>query len=206
MLKINSDTSPDYSKSEINLGVREEIDMNSYVSAYYNFKLKNKYLEVIKNYIKSCSFIHEEIDSHGITGYRSCELNFVDESSEIHKMISGLFKELNNMYFHYDLFGTCEVQIIKYNIGGNYNWHADYGLSYNKKGVRKLSISIQLSDYIDYTGGELVICDHSKNYVLLDKNIGSGVIFDSKTPHKANAVKSGTRYVLVAWAHGPQLR
>ena len=47
---------------------------------------------------------------------------------------------------------TVEIQIVKYKIGGNYNWHCDYGLSQNPNADRKLSLSIQLSDEYEYDG------------------------------------------------------
>lgn len=196
----------DYSKSEIDNETRETVDMDSYVNAYYIFNLKKEFLEIIKKYSRECSYVHEEFDLPNIESYRACDLNFVEEGSKIHKIISGTFKQLNEKHFHYDLCGTIEVQIIRYKVGGNYNWHADYGLSHNKENVRKLSISMQLSNFDEYEGGELIICDHSRNYFPLGKRLGDSIIFDSKSPHKACPVKSGTRYVLVAWAHGPQLR
>lgn len=199
-------TKTDYSKSELPQDTREEVDLDNYVGAYYSFKLKGKYLDIILDYIKYCSYAHEEFDLPGMTSYRHCELNFVPKESKVMKIISGLFKQLNEKHFHYDLSGTCEVQIVKYNKGGNYNWHADYGLSENKDCVRKLSMSIQLTNYFEYEGCEVILCDHSRNYSTLSKELGSGMIFDSKTPHKVTPLTKGQRICLVAWAHGPQLR
>lgn len=196
----------DYSKSDLDPETREEVDMSNYVAAFYFFNLKKEYLDYIKNYSRNCDYVHEEYDLPNQESYRACDLNFIPENHKIHKIISGTFQQLNKKHFNYDLCGTCEVQIIRYNVGGNYNWHADYGLSHNKDAVRKLSISIQLSDFDEYTGGELIICDHSRVYSTLGKRLGNGMIFDSKSPHKASPVKSGIRYVLVAWAHGPQFR
>jgi len=198
----------DYSKSELDTN-RQPLDHTKYVNSFYEFKLKPKHIQYLKNYIKSIKkFYHEEFDLPNNPSYRHCELEFPlqKEHPEIYKIISGIFREINNKYFKYDLMETVEIQIVKYKIGGNYNWHCDYGLSQNPNADRKLSLSIQLSDEYEYDGCDLIVCDQSRSYHTLKKQIGCGIVFDSKTPHKVTHLTKGIRYCLVAWIHGPQLR
>lgn len=198
----------DYSKSELGTN-REEVDLSKYVNCYYEFKIKNKHIQYLRDYVKSIQkFYHEEFDAGNEKSYRHCELHFptLEEDPKIYKIISSIITEINNKYFNYDLFESLEIQIVKYNIGGNYNWHNDYGVSQNPNGDRKLSLSVQLSDGNEYEGCDLILCDNSRIYRTLTRNIGCGVVFDSKTPHKVTHLTKGIRYCLVAWAHGPKLR
>lgn len=198
----------DYSKSELNTD-RQPLDRTKYVECNYKFKLKSKHVQKLKDYIDSVKhFYHEEFDVHNQSSYRHCELSFPTEEDnpEIYKIISGVINEVNKKYFNYDLFETLEIQVVKYNVGGNYNWHCDYGVSANPNADRKLSLSLQLSEGSEYEGCDLIMCDHSRHYHTLERKIGCGVVFDSKTPHKVTHLIKGVRYCLVAWAHGPQLR
>jgi PKHD-type hydroxylase len=198
----------DYSKSELRAD-RKEIDHSKYVNSLYEFKLKTEYVKYLRNYIGSIKkFYHEEFDTPNKPSYRHCELEFPSktEHPKIYKIISNVFNEINNKYFKYDLSETLEIQIVKYDVGGNYNWHCDYGLSQNPDTDRKLSLSIQLSDKYEYQGCDLIMCDNSRRYHTLKKEIGCGVVFDSKTPHKVTHLTKGIRYSLVAWIHGPHLR
>ena len=198
----------DYSKSELEID-RQPIDYSKYVNSHYEFKLKPKHIEYLRNYIGTIKkFHHEEFDVADKLAYRHCELEFPikEEHPKIYKIVSSIFDEINNKYFKYDLFETVEIQIVKYDVGGNYNWHCDYGLSQNSNADRKLSLSLQLSDVYEYEGCDLILCDHSRIYHTLKREIGCGMVFDSKTPHKVTHLTKGIRYCLVAWRHGPQLR
>lgn len=202
--KINAD----YSKSELGPD-RDEVDESKYINVLYEFKIKDEYLKYLKNYVNSIGkFYHEEFDSNGAESYRHCELHFPtpEKDPQVFKIISGIIKQINNKYFKYDLFESFEVQFIKYNVGGNYGWHCDYGVSENKDADRKLSLSIQLSGGNEYEGCDLILCDSSRIYRNLSRNIGEGVVFDSKSPHKVTHLTKGVRYCVVAWAHGPRLR
>jgi hypothetical protein len=211
-LKTDSETlsrgRTNYSKSELDVD-RQPIDYSKYVNSYYEFKLKNKHVQYLTDYVKTIKkFYHEEFDVEDKLSYRHCELEIPskEQHPKIYKIVSGIFNEINNKYFKYDLVDSVEIQIIKYNIGGNYNWHCDYGLSQNPNADRKLSLSIQLSDEFEYEGCDLILCDQSRVYRNLNRKIGCGIVFDSKTPHKVTHLTNGVRYCLVAWMHGPQLR
>ena len=95
---------------------------------------------------------------------------------------------------------------MKYNIGGKYDWHSDYGVSPKRGVYRKLSMTIQLSDPSEYEGGELEIVDYYNRTHIFPKEKGMFIVFDSRIPHRVCPVTNGTRMSLVGWANGPKLR
>ena len=121
--------------------------------------------------------------------------------------------------FQYDVSEQC--QFTKYGEGQFYDWHCDsfddpYGERNQKnvsdefKGkIRKLSVTVSLSDPNTYRGGELEFSfSGSPNQrpvteeckTILPK--GSIVVFPSYVWHRVKPVLSGTRYSLVIWNCG----
>jgi len=198
---------------------REDDAYHDYSEPYLLFNLAQQNLNVLTNLV---STLKEEEwsedrynwnDSNGdeYKDYRYVDIIGLceDEDGDIFELIKNLFELSNDDNFNYDLDeDTIDIQILRYKEGGQYNWHADYGLSLNSnRGMtRKLSMSIQLSEESDYEGGELEWIDYSARHAYLQKHKGAGVVFDSRLPHRANPLKSGERLVLIAWASGPQLR
>jgi len=73
--------------------------------------------------------------------------------------------------------------------------------------TRKLSLTLQLSDPKDYSGGELefdMTVNKNKPYreVLKNKPQGTIVVFPSFIEHRVKPVKKGIRYSLVNWSCG----
>ena len=125
--------------------------------------------------------------------------------------------------FDYDL--AEDLQFTVYEPGGYYNWHSDGGSCNLSKAnpktttiekhwgkVRKISMTLNLSDPNDYEGGELVIDfgPHSQNErfktVEESKNQGSVIFFPSFTRHQIKPITRGTRYSLVMWVLGKPFR
>lgn len=69
---------------------------------------------------------------------------------------------------------------------------------YDETDVRKLSMTIQLSDPNDYEGGQFSIMGEN---IPLEEN--QAVIFPSFLPHEVHPVTKGKRNVIIAWALGP---
>ena len=90
------------------------------------------------------------------------------ETNWIFEKISFASKELNNRYFNFDIFGAIEgLQFTSYKApGGNYGKHMDsaYGIT-----IRKLSMSIQLSEPEKYEGGELCLHNSEKPIIFQKK-------------------------------------
>jgi len=118
--------------------------------------------------------------------------------------------------FDWDFLEEC--QFTKYKKGQHYDWHIDsWPHPYNKPNdpkehgkIRKLSVTLNLSDPKDYTGGELEFdfndggpMRDSKRSVcneILPK--GSLVVFPSHIWHRVKPVTSGERNSLVIWNLG----
>jgi PKHD-type hydroxylase len=115
--------------------------------------------------------------------------------------------------FQYDWAESC--QFTKYEKKQHYGWHCDSfktpynnpeNLNFNNK-IRKLSITISLSDPKDYKGGifEFDFKDKEKSNIVKCKEIlpqGSIVVFPSHVWHRITPVTKGTRYSLVTWILG----
>jgi|TARA_R110002060_G_C2120549_1_gene98681 PKHD-type hydroxylase len=117
--------------------------------------------------------------------------------------------------FQWDRSESC--QFTKYKKGQFYDWHCDsFDRPYvskdpNEHGkIRKLSVTVTLSDPKDYTGGELEFDFRNVNpnkkpnirkcTEILPK--GSLVVFPSFVWHRVCPVKSGERNSLVIWNLG----
>ena len=117
--------------------------------------------------------------------------------------------------FEWDFSESC--QFTKYEKGQYYDWHCDSWNApykpedFNSHGkIRKLSVTVSLSDPKDYKGGELEFDFRNKDpdkkpsiqkcTEILPK--GSLVVFPSFVWHRVCPVKKGSRYSLVIWNLG----
>ena len=191
------------------------MDYYEHIEPYQFFNLGSDHLQLMTEYIsdlKKSDYEHEEFEftdgylNKHFDRYRYCEIHHPGEDSIFYEIGTKIFNEINNKHFKYDLTDAVEFQILRYREGGNYNWHCDYGISPHSQLTRKLSMSIQLSEPSEYTGGDLDMIDYGNRTIKLQNIWGCGVVFDARTPHKANPVTSGVRDVLVGWASGPRLR
>ena len=191
---------------------------HEFIQPYYLETLQEEeYLE-IQEYIsnlsdsdykfnKNTEFSH--YDGYGdktIEKYRSCRIHYPQEDTILRRVGRNYFYSLNNKFWKYDLEDVFEFQLIKYDIGGNYNWHCDYGTAERPGLIRKLSMSIQLTPPEEYHGGELQVVDYSNRTITIPTDLGTVVVFDSKLPHKVWPVVWGQRISLVGWANGPRFR
>jgi len=130
---------------------------------------------------------------------------------EIHPYINEANKRAD-WKFDWDWSEAC--QFTKYKAGQYYGWHCDsWDGVYDREGptkgkVRKLSVTVSLSDKKDYTGGELEFQFRNKDNPKAStvcKSIlpkGSIVVFPSFVWHRVRPVKKGVRYSLVVWNLG----
>jgi PKHD-type hydroxylase len=123
-----------------------------------------------------------------------------------------------NAGWNFDIDSSEMCQFTKYGLNQYYHWHCDdLGVPYDSptelykhNKIRKLSVTISLSNPKDYKGGELEF-----NFNNPEKNKkqnirkcteilprGSIVVFPSFVWHRVCPVKQGTRYSLVIWNLG----
>ena len=124
--------------------------------------------------------------------------------------------EASGWNFKYD--ATELIQFTKYGPKQYYDWHCDsWPAPYNKpnepllnKKIRKLSVSVLLSDPKDFKGGEFEFDfrnhdpkDKENKQVAKELNKkGSMIVFPSFIWHRVKPVTKGVRYSLVLWYLG----
>ena len=107
-------------------------------------------------------------------------------------------------------------QFTVYDEGQYYDWHIDSSYDVYKKEddwnglMRKLSVTVSLSDPLDYEGGNLEFAidgdEPGKNLFQTCREIftkGSIVVFPSYVWHRITPVIKGRRLSLVQWNMGP---
>lgn len=116
--------------------------------------------------------------------------------------ITDMVNEINSHFFKFDLQALGQgLQYTEYRAPTqHYSWHIDKGV-----GVRKLSMSIQLSDPDEYEGGDLEILIGG-DPIKLKKEKGTAFFFPSYVLHRVTPVTAGTRKSLVCWVSGPPFR
>ena len=139
------------------------------------------------------------------TKVRQSSLVWLPEGEEfdwVAQRLARLVGDANRDTFRFALDGFEEqVQLASYGPGHYYNWHIDRGRG-AVAGRRKLTLSVQLTDPINYVGGELEINADGQPFQG-PRDQGAMVMFASHTLHRVAPVASGNRLSLVAWIHGP---
>tara|TARA_R100001079_G_scaffold108925_1_gene80441 strand:- start:60 stop:647 length:588 start_codon:yes stop_codon:yes gene_type:complete len=127
-----------------------------------------------------------------------------DEMEWVFRRVTDMVLDLNKRFFNFDIFGLNEgFQFTNYKAPSNkYGKHVDRSSDFI---VRKLSISIQLTDPKEYEGGELYLYEDDQG-VLMDKKQGTLIMFPSYVLHEVKPVTKGERNSLVTWVTGNQFK
>jgi len=145
---------------------------------------------------------------------------------EFDMIYSHVFEKFNDVtneagWGHVDITKSQAFQYTRYGPGQHYDWHPDQHLMPYADGddqglIRKMSMTLTLSEPEDFTGGEFMIEDHFRGgpneYWHRIKNVtalhalprGSIIAFPSYAWHQVKPVKSGERKSLVGWFLGPE--
>ena len=128
----------------------------------------------------------------------------VDGMDWVFRRVTDAAINLNERFFKFDLFGLNEgFQFTNYVApSGKYGKHVDRAMNMQ---VRKLSISIQLTDPEEYEGGELYLYDSEEGKVM-DKKQGTLIMFPSYVLHEVMPVTKGERNSLVTWITGKSFK
>ena len=143
----------------------------------------------------------------------------------IYKELHPYVHEANrNAGWNFDWERSESCQFTKYKLNQYYDWHSDgWPKPYDKPNtpehgkIRKLSMTCQLTDGSEYTGGELEFDFRNYDPHMRDESIhrkqckeilpkGSIIVFPSFVWHRVKPVTSGTRYSLVVWHLGRPFR
>jgi len=131
-------------------------------------------------------------------------IEYEDNYKWIFDRIASHVLDANEQVWNFDLLGFGDgLQYTKYyGGGGHYDWHTDVGMTVPH---RKLSMVMQLSDDLEYEGGELQF-NVGHEIVEVPKVRGTLVIFPTFLLHRVVPVTSGVRKSLVSWISGPNFR
>ena len=148
-------------------------------------------------------------DSHEDTELRQGKISWFDTDSTISTVINNFVHQANYAAkWHFILENSEKVQFAQYENEAFYGWHRDGDI--NSDTIRKLSVTVQLSDPNEYEGGELEMKHLFENKKLeMDKETtmqGTIIIFPSMLQHRVTPVTNGTRYSLVQWFSGPNFK
>lgn len=181
----------------------DHVNFYAYWEELFTDEECEKIISIGSNKILETASIGGKTNSTSEESIRDSKISWLtpaDEMSWVYQRISDVSHLLNEKFFKFDLFGIVEsMQFTKYEEPyGKYNQHTDTIFNGN---VRKLSISVQLSDPDTYTGGNLNLYRDKKPTTMI-KSRGSLVAFPSYTLHEITPITSGTRYSLISWITG----
>lgn len=143
-------------------------------------------------------------DKSDIRESEICWLYSSDNLDWVFRKITDIVLNLNDRFFQFDLHGLNEgLQFTNYKAPSNkYGKHIDK--SFNSL-IRKLSLSIQLTNPKEYEGGELFLYEEEKG-TEMKKEQGTLILFPSYILHEVKPVIKGERNSLVSWVTGKQFK
>ena len=140
-----------------------------------------------------------------------------EENDWLLQPLKGLVDQANDELWHWDVDMVQSVQYTTYGEGEYYGWHTDqHPDPYDDRRwpgkVRKLSVTVQLSDGDAYEGGDFELEVLQPTPEKADKRVkvidklrprGTVLVFPSHLFHRVTPVTTGVRQSLVAWYLGP---
>ena len=124
---------------------------------------------------------------------------------EMYRDIEATMLKANNNHFGFDGLKLTEpAQFTHYHTGGFYDWHMDNDVAgKHEPPIRKISMTLLLSDPSTFEGGELEFMSKGKSAKLKQ---GQAIFFASWLQHRVKPVTRGERKSLVMWFGGPPFK
>ncbi len=175
--------------------------------AFWNDFLSKEECQKIINIAKNKGFTKGKVKEKDLSNERKSKVSWLypsDDMDWLYRRVTDVVINLNERFFQFDLFGLNEgFQFTNYVApSGKYGKHVDRCLGFP---VRKLSMSIQLTDPKEYEGGELCLYQEEKGFTM-DKRQGTLILFPSFILHEVKPVTKGERNSLVTWVTGKQFK
>ena len=138
--------------------------------------------------------------------YRQTEVGFFPRGDVVETIVRAMVLNVNDNSYKCHLTDAENVQFGIYKEGHFYKAHRDYDPSC--KQIRKLSVTVQLSDSHHYEGGDFKLWDFFGNEITKPewRDKGTVLVFPSCLKHEVTPVTKGTRMSLVQWYIGPDWR
>lgn len=175
---------------------------------YYWFEneFSDNELEKIKEQVSNIDFLKATIQNSVDEPIRNSSIKWIPFDNEfkwIYQKLMKMAEEANSTLWDFDLISAPEmIQYTEYydHNSGKYDWHQDIGDGIPS--LRKISITVQLSDPSEYEGGELQLWGGGESIITAPKGKGNVVIFPSYMMHRITPVTKGTRTSFVLWLGG----
>ena len=136
---------------------------------------------------------------------RSSNVKWIPQTEEwmwLYRKMGELATIANNNLWKFNLYTMPElIQYTEYyaSEGGHYDWHQDIGNGFAS--LRKVSVTVQLSESDEYEGGDLEI-SQGNTPIIAPRGAGVTVLFPSYMLHRVTKVTKGTRRSFVLWLGG----
>lgn len=160
---------------------------------------------------------------------RSSQISWVNDSYAMSILECAMLDANDNAGWLFDLKEPEQIQYTLYQKDDGYDWHTDgHQDVYAAKTlvqtavnpmplnqttnprlaglVRKLSLTVNLSQPEDYEGGTLELYFHNQTHVIDEYPRGSAIVFPSFIHHRISPILKGTRKSAVMWFNGLPLR
>ncbi len=175
--------------------------------AFWNDAFSKEECQTIVDIAKNKNLIEGTIGEKSRASIRNSKISWLyphDDMDWVFRRVTDIVLNLNERFFKFDLFGINEgFQFTNYKApSGKYGKHVDRATNI---AVRKLSLSIQLTDPKEYEGGELYLYNDDEK-IAMDKTQGTLIMFPSYVLHEVMTVTKGERNSLVTWVTGPQFK
>tara|TARA_B100000073_G_scaffold232856_1_gene194594 strand:+ start:988 stop:1599 length:612 start_codon:yes stop_codon:yes gene_type:complete len=159
---------------------------------------------------------------------RRSDVAWTTDTRTLQIATSLIYEANRNAGWWFDINYPEQAQLTHYGIDGEYDWHKDGNQDHfaarqyvngplrpmplNKTNalelvgqVRKLSLSINLSEEDSYQGGALELQIGEATHIITG-SAGSATVFPSWTMHRITPITEGSRQSLVLWMNGPPIR
>ena len=185
---------------------QEQTDSQNYF--YYKEGFSKDELKKISKNIKNLPWHIASTAAGDKDTNRKSNIKWIPQNSDwfwLYEKLANMAIEANNSLWKFDLHQIPEqIQYTEYHApAGHYDWHADIGP--RELSLRKVSITVQLSEPDDYEGGDLELFrGGSMNgpFIQAERNAGCVFLFPSYMMHRVTPVTRGTRKSFVLWLGG----
>jgi PKHD-type hydroxylase len=155
---------------------------------------------------QDATIIGESVSGEKSLDVRSSKIKWIPHSSDwnwLYNKFQDMIVEANNELWNFNIYDIVEeIQYTEYHATdkGHYNWHQDIGPG--DASLRKISLTVQLTDSEMYEGGDLEIWQGGDIRDKTPRGSGIVIIFPSYMMHRVTPVTRGIRRSLVLWVGG----